>query len=383
MATYTTIRWKYDENSKGEAPVKIRIVSQGKQRYLHLGFKVEERDWNKTKGIVKSSHPNYRILNKAIADKMQQVQSLSLDNQDSGKIVTEIRGAKENFFTMAYDFIEQFHNMEQYNTFRGYETKLHKIKNYSGDHLKLSDITPEWLRGYETHLKNTGNKENTIYSDLKCIRAILNCAVREDRLPSAMYPFRKYRLKQSRAGKMGLNRDELQALRIADLTGSKAEARDIFLLCFNLRGTRISDVLMLSKTNISGDRIIFRMAKTGKDMSIRMTEEAREIVNRYTKDGRLFSFVKEGESPIKQRISNATSSVNNCLKDIQNYLGLSKKLTTHIARHTWTQLAKERGIPSAHIQNSLGHSSLSTTEVYLRDLDNSALDEVNDLVTGS
>ncbi|WP_417959455.1 tyrosine-type recombinase/integrase [Flagellimonas taeanensis] len=46
-------------------------------------------------------------------------------------------------------------------------------------------------------------------------------------------------------------------------------------------------------------------------------------------------------------------------------------------RHTWATTAKNLGISIALISEGLGHSSISTTETYLKDFQNAALDEMN------
>jgi len=288
----------------------------------------------------------------------------------------------ESFFKFAYDFIEQFNNSDQFNTFRSYETKLNKIRKFTGADIKLTDITTEWLRNYETHLKELGNGEGTRWCDLKTIRAILNGAIREDKLPITANPFLKYKIKTSSGSKARLNESDIEKLRNTTLIGAHAEARDLFLLSFNLRGARISDMLSITGGNISDGRITFSMAKTGREMSIKLTTEAVSIIDRYNKPGKLFSFLKDGDTELKVRIGGATAYINRLLKEVADTCKINKVLTTHVARHTWSQLAKNKGVASAHIQNSLGHSSLRTTEIYLRDLDNNDLDAVNDIVTG-
>lgn len=52
----------------------------------------------------------------------------------------------------------------------------------------------------------------------------------------------------------------------------------------------------------------------------------------------------------------------------------------HAARHSWATIAKEHGIPVHIIGECLGHMSEETTRIYLKDLDRSVLDDVNNQI---
>ena len=68
------------------------------------------------------------------------------------------------------------------------------------------------------------------------------------------------------------------------------------------------------------------------------------------------------------------------LKKISCSLGLSTPLRLHAARHSWATIAKEHGIPVHIIGECLGHMSEETTRIYLKDLDRSVLDDVNNQI---
>lgn len=52
----------------------------------------------------------------------------------------------------------------------------------------------------------------------------------------------------------------------------------------------------------------------------------------------------------------------------------------YISPHSWATIAKEHGIPVHIIGECLGHMSEETTRIYLKDLDRSVLDEVNNQI---
>ena len=60
---------------------------------------------------------------------------------------------------------------------------------------------------------------------------------------------------------------------------------------------------------------------------------------------------------------------------IGEYLNLPIPLTTYVARHTYATVLKRSGVNIAIISESLGHSDLATTQIYLDSFENSQIDE--------
>jgi integrase len=117
-------------------------------------------------------------------------------------------------------------------------------------------------------------------------------------------------------------------------------------------------------------------------------ETPNEFVFPYMKAGKyvdLWSDVKSirdfdglsGEQKIrfKQTVSAKEALVNNGLKIVREKAGISKPLSTHIARHTFARLAKEVHTDNALLQGLMKHSQLSTTENYMGRFSNDEQDE--------
>ena len=58
-----------------------------------------------------------------------------------------------------------------------------------------------------------------------------------------------------------------------------------------------------------------------------------------------------------------------------------RKLTSYVARHTWATEALKKNIPLAAISQSLGHTSIKTTQLYLASLSQDKLNKANKKVT--
>ena len=77
----------------------------------------------------------------------------------------------------------------------------------------------------------------------------------------------------------------------------------------------------------------------------------------------------------KNRIHKVIGKVNPCLAEIGKMAGLETHLTTYTARHTFATVLKRSGVNIAIISESMGHSDIATTQIYLDSFENSQIDE--------
>jgi integrase len=161
---------------------------------------------------------------------------------------------------------------------------------------------------------------------------------------------------------------------------------------FHLRGMNFIDLAYLKFENLKEGRIEYRRIKTGKLYSIKLTDKAQLIVDHYTKDrtytetNYLFPVLptnlKNDLEKERSKFKDQRRYFNKSLKTIAKLCGIEVSLTTYVTRHTWASLAKFAGISPAIIGESLGHSDLKTTQTYLANFDNEALDDANAIILG-
>lgn len=69
--------------------------------------------------------------------------------------------------------------------------------------------------------------------------------------------------------------------------------------------------------------------------------------------------------------------VNRYLKLIAAEAGVTKNVTFHIARHTFaTTITLMQGIPIETVSKMLGHTSLTTTQIYAKVVDTKVMDDM-------
>jgi integrase/recombinase XerD len=76
----------------------------------------------------------------------------------------------------------------------------------------------------------------------------------------------------------------------------------------------------------------------------------------------------------------SNQKTNKYLKEIAIELGIRKKLTFHVARHTFaTTVTLSNGVPIETVSKLLGHTKLSTTQIYARVIESKVSNDMNKL----
>jgi len=122
-----------------------------------------------------------------------------------------------------------------------------------------------------------------------------------------------------------------------------------------------------------GNWIMTKRQKTNTSIKVPLLPHALEIINKY-KDHPMTA-VTESLLP---KMSN--EKLNSYLKEVANFVGIHKNLTFHMARHTFaTTVTLSNGVPIETVSKLLGHSKISTTQIYARVLEHKVSDDMNTL----
>ena len=182
------------------------------------------------------------------------------------------------------------------------------------------------------------------------------------------------------ATKRALNKNELKRF-IDFIPTNKGErlAKDIFMFSLLTRGTNVADIALLKETNIVGDKIIYKRAKTGTVFTISITNEIKSIIDKYKGERYLFPIIKPDHKNTKYSIRLFTKYVNKHLQLIANKINIPK-ITSYYARYTFSSIARDIGISIELISQALGHGDLKTTEIYLNSFSNDKLDNITEKI---
>ncbi|MCK4766015.1 MAG: site-specific tyrosine recombinase XerD [Candidatus Aminicenantes bacterium] len=166
-----------------------------------------------------------------------------------------------------------------------------------------------------------------------------------------------------------LTMDQVGALLDLPGTGKPMGLRDKAILeLMYATGLRISEVTGLKLDNIYLDDSFLRvMGKGGKERVVPFGEKAEQCVKDYMHHGRSKLLKQKQNDFVFLNRNGEQLSRQGLWKIIKGYgkkLGISTNLTPHTLRHSFATHLLEKGADLRSIQMMLGHSSISTTEIY-------------------
>lgn len=133
----------------------------------------------------------------------------------------------------------------------------------------------------------------------------------------------------------------------------KSERDKLILLILFYTGVRVSELINIKKEDINWEEGFVRIFGKGrKERYVPLPKFLLEKLKEYTKnrEGKIFDIsVRQVERIVKKYAQKA---------------GINKKVTPHVLRHSLATTLLSRGVDIRYIQEILGHSSLSVTQIY-------------------
>jgi site-specific recombinase XerD len=331
----------------------------------------------------------------------EAISSEILKNKADKKDISE--KAKRDFLLYIDDIIKRKYESKQLRTSEKYSILLGKLKKFRKDKpLPMDEITTGLLNDFQLYLQKENYHQNYIHGNLKAFRTIINKeAIKGSKIfPAEKNPFIWFSMpKLLPTIKEKLTIEEVQKIEALNLDSNKnlLHVRNAFIFSLYNAGIRISDLLQLKWCNVKENgRLEYYMGKTGKERSIKILPQALKILKQYEKEKEtdyIFPFLDnkatystlidpedfQKASPelitfLFQKLESQITMYNLTLKTIAEKAEIKKNITSHIARHSFADIARKK-VSMYDIMNMLGHSSIKITEGYLKSLDNDSMDK--------
>jgi integrase/recombinase XerD len=403
------IRLKTDKTLKdGTHPIIIQVIHNRKRKIFFLKYSATDNQWDDKTNSPNKNHPEYKLIKSRIKNAVLQIKNIIADFENKHQPFTLIdiekrykfSSSDEKFFSYTNNLIETFKKSGKRGNAIVYKNCRDSVSAFvNGKDILLKEINYQFVKKFQSYLesktvtfregkKNEISKKlslNSISVYLRTLRAIINKAIKDGIIEETSYPFKNISIKSQKTRKRAVNKDVIKL--VEDLDVSQEENlqfwKDLFMFSFYNRGMNFVDMAFLKVKNIESGRINYTRQKTGQQFSIKITDKAKAIINRYNdlKDPESYIFpiiYRKGKEYLDYR--NAMRLMNKKLKKISQILNLDVPLTTYVSRHSWATIAKRSGIATAVISEGLGHESEETTQVYLDSFENDVLDSANDLI---
>ena len=386
---------KVNRNSQNIS-IYARITVNGKCSEMSLQRKTLVNEWDSSKGRLKGTTPRIKKLNSYL----DQVYSKLLDTHK--KLLDKdslISAAKVKAYYLGHDEdhktimdIVAYHNEKmkeilKWGTLKNYRTTANYLEEFlkkkeKTDNIYLKHINYQFITEFEMFLRSYRAKKerktcgtNGTMKHMERLKKLLNLAIKLEWLDKN--PFRSYSFKFEKNDRQFLTERELHILEQTIFTSESLErVKDMFLFsCYS--GLSYIDLKQLTTDQIvkgmdGRDWIYPQREKTQQAVKIPLLESAKNIIKKY-----LEQRLKETKE-VFPVISN--QKTNKYLKEIMDSIGIRKKITFHSARHTFaTVVTLSNGVPIETVSKLLGHTKLSTTQIYARVLENKLSSDISKL----
>ncbi len=286
--------------------------------------------------------------------------------------------------------IEDLKRDRKYPAAHTYSSTLRSFIKFSGggEVIMQKVFTPGRLKEYESWLlMQRGLSLNTVSTYMRTLQAVYNRWMLRGTPGYNPKLFDDVYTKVESQTKRALTESQMNRLMYADISMLSEKHKNIFayfMLMFLFRGMPFIDLAHLRKKDMQGGKIVYRRHKTGKRMTVNIPKEAMLLIRNFKdKDPQsvyLFPILDaqlRGEWQLYKYYQNALRHFNKSLGKLMRILLPGIRVSSYTARHTWATLAFHMGMSVGLICQSLGHSALRVTEIYLKPFDNEFVDKAN------
>lgn len=372
------------EKESDTLKIYARVTSAGKRAEFSLNRDLKATLWDNNRKRGRGSSNYVLSLNKYLDQVFTGLHEAQRQLLEENKTITSAAvkarylGEDEEKGKSLLDLIT-YHNTTMHTslrpgTMKNYFITERCIKRFLKDEYDLDDISLNkldyrFIVDYEQYVRRykpttrTGCTNNGAMKHMERLKKMSRLAVRLDWVEKD--PFINFKLKFKKTERQFLTERELK--RIEETTfkePSYEKIKDLFVFaCYT--GLAYIDVKELKAKHLvigldGGDWLYTKRTKTDEPLKIPLLPKAKEILEKYQEDADIIA--NERLLPIY-----SNHMINRTLKDIAVASGIHKNLTFHVARHTFaTAITLSNGVPIETVSKLLGHTKLSTTQIYAK-----------------
>ena len=265
----------------------------------------------------------------------------------------------------------KFEKSFEKNTVLSYLSDVSKFKNYAETELQLSPdvISYENIQQFLFELTKENLSERTQARCISSLKAFFNFLVeeeiREDNPTSLL-----------EGPKLGIYLPDTLSLEsiekiiaAADISTALGRRNQCIVEVLYGCGLRVSELTGLKISNINFKELYMRIeGKGGKTRFVPLAEFTANIIKEYMKNERAQGIINPKSTDILflNRRGNGLTRVMifTIIKNLTKAAGITKNISPHTFRHSYATHLMENGADLRYIQEMLGHSSITTTEIY-------------------
>lgn len=363
----------------GNCPIMGRISVDGKSSAFSTGLELSPDYWDAKQGIATGKSKEETNINRQIENYRAELIRYYKTLLDSKSYITAeilknaIKGIGIRQNTLIQEFAALVEEKRQsvgilivQTTYTHLNRAYRHLKEfvqykYGVTDIPFTQVDFDFIESYVYYLKiNLQFNPNSTNNTIKPLRKVVMRALNKGLMHQD--PFFGYRPQRITITRKWLSMDEIERLMQIDMKHESSNfIRDMFLFS-TFTGLAYVDLKNLRHDNIvrqeNGKQwIVLNRQKTGSVSNIPLLDIPLRLIEKYRNtafaglDGKVFRL---------RTIENADIQ----LKKIAQAANIDKRLTYHMARHSYATLCLSMGVPIETISQTLGHKSISTTQIY-------------------
>ncbi len=254
------------------------------------------------------------------------------------------------------------------NTVASYLRDLRQLSEYCNDNdLSLDQLTSDDLDSYLHHLTSIGKSPATVTRCLASARCYFQYQQQEGVITASPALNIKTEKVEKKLPQI-LTSKEVDSLldqpKLTDLKGYRDKA---MLELLYATGIRVSELINLDVSDVNLAAEFIRCTSKEKERIIPLYSAAVRAVREYIENIRPKMIANPSESALFVNVSGERMSRQGFWKLIKHYqqsAGIEKDITPHTLRHSFAAHLLENGADLRSIQEMLGHSDISSTQIY-------------------
>lgn len=363
---------------RGMLSILIKATQHGRSVLIDTSVNIFKDEWNDSDGIV-INNPNSKSLNKYLRQTIYDLETLEFD-ADMKLSLSKLKKSYENKAVTNdfYSFVEKTIPTRDIKegTKRIHRDWLKKIKRFRPE-CRICDLTEEWTHDFYRWGVNRGDSDSTILKNMQTLKCYWNVAKRIYGNKVADDIFDWYHPKTSYAFKSkGLDDDDV---RLIENFISRSDANPIHRQCLEqflfmcYTGCRFSDFNSLKPENFKYDNgklwLSYVSVKTTTPVHIPLFAlfdgRAEQLYHKHIHDFSDFFHTR------------CNGHYNQIIQKVCRKLGITKRITAHVARHTCATRLINKDVPVTTIQKVIGHRQIRITMQYAHTNDNALVRQLS------
>lgn len=256
------------------------------------------------------------------------------------------------------------------NTLQSYKRDIIQYQNYLEENgINYAKVSKEDIKAYLNYLKQIGKKPYTISRNLASIRSFYQFSIRNKKIKNDPTEDVQSPKIEKRVPSV-LTAQEVELLleqpKDVDLKGTRDKAMLEFAYATGMRVTEIIN-LNIEYVNLEGEYVICRVGS--KQRNIPLGSLSLKALKEYIDEARPILIRNEKEKALFVNVNGQRLTRQGFWKIVKYYkeqAHITKDITPHVLRHSFATHLLQNGADLKAIQTMLGHSDISSTQVYMQ-----------------